>query len=130
VFTPNQEVAVVDEVIRDYLIGIAQAGTDPATYTDVGALRGLDMSVDEDRDALSAILDEISRTEHQAGRPLLSALVVHGSRGKPSGFPGEGFFKMARQVGRYHGRGYLEDAAFYVDEVTSLFAYWRTQSLP
>ena len=41
---------------------------------------------------LFRILDDINRHEHEAGRPLLTAVVVR----KEDGMPGGGFFKVAR----------------------------------
>lgn len=64
-------------------------------YSDIAPLAGLDMELQEDRNRIAAILDEISRHEHDEGRPLLSAVVVH----KGEETPGDGFFKMARSVG-------------------------------
>src|SRR5215470_8318342 len=42
------------------------------------------------------LLGEISCEEEAAGRGMLSALVVH----KEDGMPGQGFFDLARQLGR------------------------------
>jgi len=45
------------------------------------------------------MLDEINRYEHREGRPLLSAVVVVQEDNKP----GEGFFKLARELGVFQG---------------------------
>jgi hypothetical protein len=45
---------------------------------------------------LAHFLGQISREEHNAGRGLLTALVVH----KHDGLPGDGFFELAAELGR------------------------------
>jgi hypothetical protein len=45
-------------------------------YRKAGQLVGLDIESKRDRDQLMTLLDEINRREHEAGRPLLSAVVV------------------------------------------------------
>lgn len=46
--------------------------------------------------ALHDLLGEIARSEDAAGRGMLSVLVVH----KRDGMPGQGFFKLAAELGR------------------------------
>jgi hypothetical protein len=46
--------------------------------------------------ALHELLGEIARAEDAAGRGMLSVLVVH----KRDGMPGQGFFKLAAELGR------------------------------
>lgn len=72
------------------LIAVARRG-ETVTYSDV-------VSLAEGYPHLFRILDRINRHEHQAGRPLLSAVVV-GTKG----LPGRGFFDLARDLGLYAG---------------------------
>lgn len=75
------------------------------------------MSVDEDRQALSDILDEISHTEHQAGRPLLSALVVHGLEESRRAVPARGSSKWRARWGA--------TAVINYAPVSKLFVYYH-----
>lgn len=68
---------------------------------------------------LRHFLGEISSEESQAGRGMLTALVVH-KRGDYQ--PGPGFFELARQLG--HEVGDLQ--LFWVEELKRVFAAWAT----
>jgi hypothetical protein len=103
--------------IREHLIGVArkQATT---TYAEIARLAGLDVDDAADRERLAGLLREISTAEHAAGRPMLTAVVVHRGRGRP----GRGFFDLARSLGR-HSAG--DDAAFFNTEVERVYTEWR-----
>src|SRR5262245_33446964 len=47
------------------------------TYSGIGPLAGLDMESPADRDKIRRLLGMISTYEHQKGRPMLTAVVVH-----------------------------------------------------
>ncbi len=66
---------------------------------------------------LAQLLGKVSRADHQAGRPLLSAIVVRQSNGRP----GEGFFRMARHIGAFRGD---DDEDFWMNEVQRVYDYW------
>lgn len=85
---------------------------DTISYEDVGNLVGLQMEDPAHRNELVGLLDQISRHEHRAGRPMLSAVVVH----KDTRIPGQGFFKLARELGRYSG----SDDLFHVRELKAV----------
>lgn len=92
------------------------------TYSDIASLAGLSMDRDADRDAISQILGEILRHEVEAGRPLLTAIVVH--RGDDNN-PGEGFFSESTLCGRYSGsRAQMARLEFWVHEVSAVYRYW------
>lgn len=65
------------------------------------------------------VLGEISEDEHKTGRPMLSAIAV-----SEAGFPGDGFFKLARRLGK------LTDAQaeqeFLKAERESVYATWSS----
>jgi hypothetical protein len=63
------------------------------------------------------LLYEISREEEAAGRGLLSALVVR----KEDGLPGQGFFDLAREM----GRDVADPVRSWAEEVKMVFAKWR-----
>ena len=56
----------------------------------------LDLEYIDDRNTISDILDEINCDESSEGRPMLSVVVV-----KIGDYiPGDGFFKLARELGK------------------------------
>ncbi len=62
-------------------------------------------------------LDRINWVEHAEGRPLLTAVVVNKDRRRP----GEGFFKMAKEMGRFDGNDW---DAFWRRELQAVWDYW------
>jgi hypothetical protein len=73
-------------------------------------------------------LEEITRADHEAGRPLLATLAVGKANG---GLPGAGFFQLLRELGRYEGPDSGPEAAdAHARELSAALAYWgapRTQ---
>ena len=63
------------------------------------------------------LLYEVSREEEAAGRGLLSALVVR----KEDGLPGQGYFDVARQM----GRNVADPVRSWTEEVKLIFSKWR-----
>ena len=75
------------------LIQVAQhRGT--ITYQDIAVIAGLPTQGSYMGSELGKILGTISQDEHDAGRPMLSAVVVH-----KDGTMGDGFFTFARELG-------------------------------
>jgi hypothetical protein len=110
-----------DEIHQGVYEAVRQAAREGRTtyYGVIAPLAGLDMGREWDRAEIGRILGAISTHEHEAGRPLLSAIVVH----QVDGRPGQGFFALARQLGLFEpGRG--EDA-FWQAEVRHVHEYWR-----
>lgn len=70
------------------------------------------------RSVVGQRLDDINRSEHEQGHPLLSVIVVH----KGGTMPGEGFFMCARSLGRYHEG--QDRAAFVEREREAVFMTW------
>ncbi|MCK6565123.1 MAG: hypothetical protein L6Q80_10280 [Dehalococcoidia bacterium] len=91
------------------------------TYAEVAEPLGLDMGWPPDRDALAGILGDISAHEHRNGRPLLTAVVVLAE----SGFPGGGFFDLARATG--HMAAHEDRLACFVRELTAVHDYWASR---
>jgi hypothetical protein len=92
------------------------------TYSDIAPLAGLSMDSEEDRERISRLLGEIVLHENAAGRPMLTALVVH--RGNDNN-PGEGFFAIAYELGRFNGsRQQLPRLEFWVAQVQEVHQYW------
>ncbi|WP_143273425.1 hypothetical protein [Azospirillum palustre] len=90
------------------------------SYRDVAAPMGLDMDSPKDRDELSKILYEISVSEYNQGRPLLSVLVIGGEKGIPSKIPGSGFYEMASDL----GFNISEKLMFFVEELNRVHEFW------
>ena len=109
--------------IYNRLLELARAGR-LTTYSDIAPLADLSMSSELDRDRISELLGEILRDEVAHNRPLLTAIVVH--RGNDNN-PGEGFFAIATELGRYDGsRDQLARLEFWVRQVQEVNTYWAT----
>jgi hypothetical protein len=87
-------------------------------YSDlVGMVKSVNFSPFDQR--LFAILGQISVTENEQGRPLLSVLVVHKTGDMQ---PGEGFFELARAL----GRDTSDVLKAWIVEVQKVHQYWNT----
>jgi len=91
---------------------------DVVRYTNIAPLAGLNMDSEPDGVRIGELLGEISTSEHQQGRPLLSAVVIH----RENNIPGPGFFRLARELGLYHGG---DDFRFFIQELRRVHDYWR-----
>ncbi len=67
------------------------------------------------------LLDEIGAIEHDAGRPILPAVVV----GKQSGIPGAGYFRLAG-VEHSNTEGAVDPKANWEADLAAVFDYWST----
>ena len=75
------------------------------------------MDSPHDRNEMADILDGISRAEHDAGRPLLSAVVIR----RDKNMPGNGFFTLARSL-HLHRDG--DDLQYWLEELRRVHDYW------
>ena len=66
------------------------------------------------------LLDEIGAIEHEAGRPILPAVVV----GKQSGIPGAGYFRIAGE--QPDAEGSADPKAMWEADLQVVFDYWST----
>jgi len=95
------------------------------TYGQVAPIVNLDMGIDANREEMSRMLAEIATVEQEAGRPMLTAIVVH--QGGDNN-PGEGFFAIAAQFGRFAGgHNQLQRLEFWVREVAAVHDHWGQQ---
>ena len=106
----------MNQKLYEELVSVAKKG-DSVTYSDVAPIADLDMDNPSDRDEIGRLLGEISTHEHSQGRPLLSAVVIH----RDNNMPGQGFFKLARQLHLYSGG---DDLKFFLDELKRVHAQW------
>ena len=88
------------------------------TYSNLGKIIGL--GGHDPR--LWKMLDDINRYEHQQGHPMLSAVV----NVQEKNAPGEGFFKIAHELGVY--RGGSEDTFFH-SELRKVHECWSPNKL-
>jgi hypothetical protein len=78
-------------------------------------------------DALSTLLEELSRLENEQDRGMLSALVVH-KTGEP--VPGTGFYKLARELGKAPADQMTQNKRamlMWVEELKKVIAHWSTE---
>jgi hypothetical protein len=66
------------------------------------------------------ILGMITRQEMDEGRPMLSAVCVG-----VSGEPGEGFFGLAKRLGRFDSVDPKERMAFWRSELQAVYEAWK-----
>src|SRR2546428_554217 len=71
------------------------------------------------RDRIRQILGIISTYEHQHGRPMLTAIVVH----KQDNIPGHGFFELAQHLGLL--KPGADELAFFCGEVARVHSAWK-----
>ena len=102
--------------IHEELLRVAKT-SGYVNYSDVAPLAGLNMELAHDRNQIARILDGISQSEHDAGRPLLSAVVVR----KDENMPGNGFFTLAKRLG-LHTEG--DNLDFWLAELRRVHDYW------
>ena len=79
----------------------------------------LDMERVDHRNIMAEMLGEISLAEDNAGRGMLSALVVHKSGDME---PGQGFFEYAESL----GKDISDRLAFWAAEMGKVHDYWST----
>lgn len=91
------------------------------TYGELCAEVGLPLDGDHDSNKVAGYLAGISNYEHEHGRPLLSVVVVN----KREGMPGNGFFELAKSLGRQRGK----DDEFFIAEIKWAYAYWKNADL-
>lgn len=116
----------IDTTLYEKLVELAKSKT-LAAYSDVAPLIGLDMSKDQDRDEIARKLGDIVFYEHDNGRPMLTALVVHYGNDNN---PGEGFFSAAEKIGLYKGsRNPIKRLTFWSNQVTLVHNQWASAQL-
>jgi len=91
------------------------------TYGDIAPILGLRPSGHHMGVGIGKRLDEINRDEHRQGRPMLSAIVV----GSESGIPGDGFFKLARCLGKLQEDTREGELGFWEAEKAAVYAMWQ-----
>jgi hypothetical protein len=116
-FTPSEWSAGKAEIV-----GILQAlarRRDTITYSDLSQqLRSITIPYNDP--AMAVMLDEISTEEFQAGRGMLSVIVIHKTGDQ---IPGPGFFKLAKSL----GRKVTDREVFWIAELNAVYGYWSAR---
>ena len=85
-------------------------------YSDlVAEIRSLDLEPQSEH--LAHMLGEISTAEHEAGRGMLTVVVVHKDGDQ---MPGPGFFQLARSLGHET----RDREAFWIGELETVYGAW------
>jgi hypothetical protein len=79
------------------------------------------MDLQQDRNDLGRILGEISRYEHEQGRPLLSVVTIFTEEGTPS----VSFYNLASELGKFVGQTDVERQTFFETELKAAHDYWK-----
>lgn len=96
------------------------------TYSELAQPLGLDMEIEKDRKTLSEYLEEIACHEHAAGRPMLTAIVVH--KGGDNN-PCEGFYSIVRTLGLFDAnRNPFERLTFWTRQIHEVSNSWCSNS--
>ena len=112
-----------DQFIHTYLKvrEVASLGSTIGYQELADAVRlGLDMHLANDRNGLGSLLSEISTAEHLAGRPLITAVVVHV---KSPHLPGNEFFGLARSHGRLAQN--TPEQPFFHSQLLAVHNLWK-----
>ena len=106
------------EELKERLIQAAK-NEELVYYEDIAPMFGFNYDRDHDRAEVGRVLDVVNKEEFEAGRPLLSAIVVHKGGDE---MPGEGFFKLAQELGRYR-RG--DKKIYWAMELKEVYKEWQ-----
>ena len=107
------------QAIRAKLIQAAERG-ELVYYSDLALATGREMKGPHWAVHLGRILGQISAEEVEAGRPMLSAIVVS----RDSKLPGEGFFNLGQELHRVDAGE--DEAAFAGRQMRRVYEYWQT----
>ncbi|MTI22849.1 hypothetical protein E1176_17585 [Fulvivirga sp. RKSG066] len=107
--------------IRNKLIQLCRTESSPIPYRRLinQCELGLNMDIRHEKQLLGEILDEISTDEHEAGRPLLSAMVMDKKRGQ-----GDRFFKLCETLGMGDWKELKKDEDFRESHIQKCLEFW------
>ena len=104
------------EEIRKILIGRAKI-LNPISYSEL-ASQIMTIQIEPHEYALAEMLGEISIAEDNAGRGLLSILVIHKDGDM---MPGQGLFDLAEN----RGRDTSDREKFWINELNFVHSHWK-----
>ena len=88
-------------------------------YEEVARILGINEPGHHMAREVGQVLGEISEDEDKAGRPMLSAVAI-----ATKGYPGEGFFQLAKRLRGYSGTSSQEEKSFWASERHSVYEEW------
>jgi hypothetical protein len=92
------------------------------TYQAIAQIMGLPLKGSHMGKEVGQMLGEISEDEVSQGRPMLSAVAVG-----VNGFPGSGFYALARQFGRLTTDDKQAEEEFWKEELASAYKTWARE---
>ena len=92
-------------------------------YRQLAMLFRMPFETSDDRNQLFYIIGDISVFEVKNNRPMLSAVVVHEPSFDKLQMPGDGFFKLAKDLGKLDVNSSKEK--FFYDEIKKVWNYWE-----
>lgn len=92
------------------------------TYQAVAQILGLPLTGSYMGNQVGHAVGEISADEVVQGRPMLSALVVG-----VNGLPGQGFFILARQLGKLQSDQPEDEQRFWEQEKEAVYETWERE---
>lgn len=99
-----------------------------SNYQDLAKLLNLNLKKKSDRNLIVDFLQAIAVSEHDAKRPMLTALVL---QQKNNNDPGETFYDHARHLGLYWGsRDYMDRLNFWIRQVSLVHIHWSPPPQP
>ena len=111
--------SIIYQLVKSELITAARyRGT--VTYQEIAKLMGLPLSGNYMGLEVGRILGEVSEDESLQGRPLLSAVAVG-----TSGEPGEGFYVLARELGKLNDDSAEGKRRFWQREKAKVYKTWK-----
>ncbi|WP_235689691.1 hypothetical protein [Fulvivirga lutea] len=110
--------------VRNHLIFLAKKGDSPIPYRRLinQTELGLNMDIKHEKQLLGEILDEISEDEHEAGRPLLSAMVQDKRNGQ-----GDRFFKLCERLEMGEWKDLKKDEDFRDEQIAKCHEFWQNE---
>jgi hypothetical protein len=114
-FPVTQWQSGVDEAVA--ILSERASREDPITYSELAA-RLRTVTIGYHSQAMDDLLVDVSTQEHEAGRPLLSVMVVHKYGDQE---PGNGFYTLAEWL----GFKFSDRQAFWIAEFNRVTEYWR-----
>jgi hypothetical protein len=104
-------------VYSELIVAAKYRGT--ITYQEIAQIVGLPLQGNYMQKEIGQILGEISDDEVSNGRPMLSAIAVG-----VSGNPGQGFFNLARELGRLRDD---DEQRFWEAERKAVYDTWKIE---
>lgn len=114
----------MNSTVRTYLIERARMRTNQlVTYQNLSNDCHLGLVMQEGphiRREIGEILGDISKYEHEHGRPLLSALVIRAG----DNYEGDGFYKLAEYLGFGDWQKLKREGVFEVQQMNECIRFW------